>query len=159
MRTQTNEVQAIYNNAIRAQRIAGMGKPFFVVITDTDRAALHERARLDIEKIAQAAGVEMLKTARITARRAARQQQEAGLEQLNDMLRKMRETDSKAEAVKWGMVAAGHANGMCCGDLISKSELNDVIGVIDQTYQKAELRIKAAKRPFWARIIRKRVRA
>lgn len=156
MRTQINEVQAIYNNAIRMPRMTG--KPFFVVTTKTDHTALHERARLDIEKIAQAAGVEMLKTARITARRAARQQQEAGLEQLNEMLRKMRETNSKAEAVKWGMVAAGYANGMCCGNLISKSELNDVIGVIDQTYQKAELRIKAAKRPFLARIIRKWVR-
>ncbi len=134
MKIPANGVRAICNGAIRTQ---GVG----------------------IEKIAQAAGVELPKTARIAMRRGARQQQEKGLKELNEMLREIRETNDKAEAIKWGMIAAGYANGMCCGDLLSKSELNDVIQVIDQTFKKAEIRIEAASRPLWSHIIRKWVRS
>lgn len=62
MRTRTNIVQAIYNNAIRAQQIQSMGRPFLVVMTKTDHDTLHKSARLDIEKIAQAAGDKILDT-------------------------------------------------------------------------------------------------
>lgn len=158
MRTQTNEVQAIYNGTARQQ---DTGKIVVEVMTKEDHAAMHEMARLDIKKIAQAVNM-IPKSVCIVARsgnKVARQQQETGLEQLNEMLRAIRETGDKVEAIKWGMVAAGYANGMCCGDLISKSELHEVIGLIDQTFKKTELRIEAAKRPFWARFIRKWVRA
>ncbi len=112
-------------------------------------------ARRELEKIAKSTGIKLRKTAYIAVRRDARKQQETGLEQLNEMLRKIRETDSKAEAIKWGLVAAGYADGIHCGDLISKSELDDVIEVIDQTYKEAELRIKTTKHPFRRHIIRR----
>ena len=120
MRTQTNEVQAIYNGTARQQ---DTGKIVVEVMTKEDHAAMHEMARLDIKKIAQAVNM-IPKSVCIVARsgnKVARQQQETGLEQLNEMLRVIRETGDKVEAIKWGMVAAGYANGMCCGDLISKS--------------------------------------
>lgn len=100
----------------------------------------------------------MLNGACIIGRRDVREQQETGIKQLNEMLQEMKETESKVEAIKWGLIATGYANGMYCGDLMNKSELRDVIQVIDQTYKKAELRIEAASRPFWSRIFRKRVR-
>ena len=76
MTGQLKEVFGIYANDRWQQ---GVGKPFIVVMTETDRAAMREAAKLDIEKIAQAAGVEMLKTARIAVRRGMRQQQQKGL--------------------------------------------------------------------------------
>ncbi|MCM1468596.1 MAG: hypothetical protein NC086_10660, partial [Alistipes sp.] len=62
MRTQVNEAQAIYK---RTEQQQDMGRIAVAVITKEDYAAFHEGAGQDIEKIAQAAGVEMLKTARI----------------------------------------------------------------------------------------------
>ena len=82
MTGQLKEVFGIYANDRRQQ---GGGKPFIVVMTEADRAAMHETAKLDIERIAQAAGVEMLKTARIAVRRGMRQQQK-GLKELNTLL-------------------------------------------------------------------------
>lgn len=143
------EVFGIYENDRRQQ---GAGKPFIVVVTEADRAAIHEKAKLDIERIAQAAGVEMLKTARITVRRGMRRQQETGIKQLNEMLQEIKGAESKAEAIKWGLFAAGYVNGMYCGDLMSKSEMHDAIEVIDQTFAKTELRFKTARRSFWERI-------
>lgn len=157
MREKINDVQVIYNNAIKRQQYKG--KPIFIVMTGTEHAAIYERAKTDIEKIAQAAGVKVLKTAHIAVRRGMRRQQEAGLKEINEMLRKIRETSNKEEAMKWGIVAAGYANGMCCGDLMSKSELYEVIQVIDQIYKTTESRIEDVSRPFWLRIIRKWVRA
>lgn len=156
MRTQTNEVQAIYRNARRQQ---GTGKIIVEVMTKADHDAMHELTKLDVERIAQAAGAAMLNSACIIGRRDVREQQETGIKQLNEMLQEMKETESKNEAIKCGLIAAGYANGMYCGDLINKSELRDVIQVIDQAYKKAEQRIEAASRPFWSRIIRKRVKA
>lgn len=97
-------------------------------------------------------GAAMPKTACIVARRGVRQQQETGIRQINEMLQEIKETENMAEAIKWGYVAAGYVNGMYCGDLMGKSEMHDVIQVIDQTFAKTELRIRAAHRPFWKRI-------
>lgn len=135
---------------------AGTEKIAVVIIAQED--TLRKMAKEDMKKIAQAAGVETNKTARILMRHGLGRQQKEGLEDLNRMLKEIRETGSMAEAVKWGMVASGYANGMCCGNLMSKSELHDVIQVIDQAFRKAELRIKSADSPFWLRIIRKKVK-
>lgn len=94
----------------------------------------------------------MPKNAYIVARRGVRTQQETGLKQINEMLQEIKGAERENEAIKWGLIAAGYANGMFCGDLMSKSELHDVIQVIDQTFTKAELRIKATRRPFWKRM-------
>lgn len=159
MRTPTNEVQAIYNHAIQRQRAQGVGKPFFVVITKAEHAAMHEKAKLDIEKIAQAAGVEMLKTARIAMRRGMRQQQETGLRELNKLLQDIKEAKDRESVVALTGIATGYANAMRHFDLISASELKDVIEVIGQAGEKTASRIKSANRPFWLQIFRKRVRA
>lgn len=87
MTGQLKEVFGIYANDRRQQ---GWGKPFIVVMAEADRAAMHETAKMDIERIAQAAGVEMLKTARITVRRGMRQQQQKGLKELNTLLQEIR---------------------------------------------------------------------
>ncbi len=148
MRTPTNEVQAIYNHAIQTQRAQGVGKPFLVVITKAEHAAMHERAKLDIEKIAQAAGVEMLKTARIAVRRGVRRQQETGLKELNKLLQDIREAKDRESVVAQTGIATGYANAMRHFDLISASELKDVIEVIGQAGERATSRIEAASRPF-----------
>ena len=152
-RTQTNEVQAIYNTVIRAQ---GVGKPFIVVMTEADHAAMHERARLDVEKIAQAAGVEMLKTASITVRRGMRQQQQKGLKELNTLLQEIRLEKTKKDVYTQTGIATGYANAMRHFDLISEKELKDVIEVIGQAGEQTARRIETANRPFWSRIFRKR---
>ncbi len=135
-----------------------MGKPFFVVIARSDQAAIHERAKLDIEKIAQAAGVEMLKTARIVVRRGMRQQQETGLKELNKLLQDIKAAKDRKNVLAQTGIATGYANAMRHFGLISASELKDVIEVIGQAGERATSRIEAENRPFWLRIIRKRVR-
>lgn len=149
MTGQLKEVFGIYANDRRQQ---GAGKIVVEVMTKADHAALCEMIKPDIERIAQAAGAAMTKNACIVARRGVRRQQETGLKQINEMLQEIKGTESEAQAIKWGLFAAGYANGMYCGDLMSKSELNDVIQVIDQTFTKTGLRIKTARRPFWKRI-------
>ncbi len=155
MRTQTNAAQKIYDNAIRAQRTQGVGQPFLVVITEAGRAAMYEGTKKDMEKIAQAAGVEMPKTARIVMRRGMRQQQETGLKELNRLLQDIRAAKDRESVVAQTGIATGYANAMRHFDLISASELKDVIGVIGQTGERAASRIEAAGRPSWQRVIRK----
>ncbi len=149
MTGQLKEVFGIYTNDRRQQ---GAGKIVVEVMTKADHDALHELAKLDIERITRAAGAAMPKNACIVARRGVRTQQETGLKQINGMLQEIKGAERENEAIKWGLIAAGYANGMFCGDLMSKSELHDVIQVIDQTFTKAELRIKATRRPFWKRM-------
>lgn len=157
MRTQTSEVQAIYNNARRQQQD---GKRIAVVVmTKADHAAMHERARMDIEKIAQAAGVEMLKTARVAMRRGLREQQEKGLKELNILLREIRAAKKQKDVFTQTGIATGYANAMRHFDLISENELKDVIDVIGQAGEQTTRQIEAESRPFWLRIIRKWVRA
>lgn len=156
MTGQLKEVFGIYTNDRRQQ---GEGKHFIVVMTEADNAAMHEAAKRDIEKIAQAAGVEMRKTASVAVRRCMRRQQEAGIEQINGMLQKTKGSENVIEALKWAATAAGYANGMYCGGLMSRKELHDVIEVIDQTFTKTETRIKDSRQPFWLRIIGKWVQA
>lgn len=158
MRTRTNIVQAIYNNAIRAQQIQSMGRPFLVVMTKTDHDTLHKSARLDIEKIAQAAGVEMTKSVSITARHGVFCQQETGLKELNKLLKGIREAKDRESVMTKTGIATGYANAMRHFDLISENELKDVIEVIGQAGEKTASRIKSTNRPFWLQIFRKRVR-
>lgn len=155
MTGQLKEVFGIYANDRRQQ---GGGKPFIVVMTEADRAAMHETAKLDIEKIAQAAGVEMLKTARIVVRRGMRQQQK-GLKELNTLLQEIRLEKTKKDVYTQTGIATGYANAMCHFDLISENELKDVIDVIGQAEEQTASEIEAKNRPFWRRIIRKRVQA
>lgn len=149
MTGQLKEVFGIYANDRRQQ---GTGKIIVEVMTKADHAAMREMVKPDIERIAQAAGAAMLKNACIVVRRDVRRKQETGIEQINNMLQEMKKAEKVNEAIKWGLIAAGYANGMYCGDLMSKRELQGVIQVIDQTFTKTELRIKAARRPFWKRI-------
>lgn len=127
-----------------------------VIIVSEEHEIKCETARCDLKKIAEAADVEMLKTARIHEVRSFRKQQEIGLKELNKMLQIMRVTDDKKEVIKVGILAAGYANGMNCAGLMTKSELHDVIEVIDQAFVKAEKRINDARRPLWAYFARKR---
>ena len=120
---------------------------------------MHETAKLDIERIAQAAGVEMLKTARIAVRRGMRQQQQKGLKELNTLLQEIRLEKTKKDVYTQTGIATGYANAMRHFDLISENELKDVIDVIGQAGEQTARRIEAKNRPFWRRIIRKRVRA
>lgn len=115
-----------------------------------------ETAQCDLEKIAKAADVEMLKTARVHEVRGFRKQQEIGMKELNKMLQVMRDTEEKKMLFGTGVYASGYANGMECAGLMTKSELHDVIEVIDQVYAKAEQRIKGARRQFWTYFTRKR---
>lgn len=156
MTGELKEVFGIYANDRRQQ---GGGKPFIIVMTEADRAAMHETAKLDIERIAQAAGVEMLKTARIAVRRGMRQQQQKGLKELNTLLQEIRLEKTKKDVYTQTGIATGYANAMRHFDLISENELKDVIDVIGQAGEQTASRIEAKKRPFWRRIIRKRVRA
>lgn len=156
MTGQLKEVFGIYANDRRQQ---GGGKPFIVVMTEADHAAMHETAKLDIERIAQAAGVEMLKTARIAVRRGMRQQQQKGLKELNTLLQEIRLEKTKKDVYIQTGIATGYANAMRHFDLISENELKDVIDVIGQAGEQTARRIEAKNRPFWRRIIRKRVRA
>lgn len=119
-----------------------------IIIPKEDHEFMNKGIQREIEKIAQAAGVEMNKTARVHEQRNVREQQKTGLKQLNEMIQKINAADKMPEALKWGLLAAGYANGMQCGDLMSESELNDVIQVIDQTFMKSELRFKAENRPW-----------
>lgn len=154
MRTPTNED----NHAIQTQRKQGVGEPFFTVITKAEHAAIHEREKMDIERNTQAAGAEMLKTARIAVRRGMRQQQETGLKELNKLLQDIKVTKDHKSVVAQTGIATGYANAMHHFGLISASELKDVIEVIGQAGERATSRIEAENRPFWLRIIRKWVR-
>lgn len=89
MTGQLKEVFGIYENDRRQQ---GAGKIVVEIMTKADHAAMHELARLDIERIAQAAGAAMPKNACIVARRSVRQQQETGIKQLNEMLQEIDHT-------------------------------------------------------------------
>lgn len=149
MTGQLKEVFGIYANDRWQQ---GVGKPFIVVMTETDRAAMREAAKLDIEKIAQAAGVEMLKTARIAVRRGMRQQQQKGLKELNTLLQEIRLEKTKKDVYTQTGIATGYANAMRHFDLISENELKDVIDVIGQAGEQTASRIKATRRPFWKRM-------
>lgn len=138
----TKEAQAAYNNAIEKQSI---GTRFFVVMTEEEHAAMREKVKMDIEKIAQAAGVEMPKTARIVVRRGRRQQQQTGLIELNKILQDIRMAKDHESVVTQTGIATGYANAMCHFDLMSENELKDVIEVIGQAGEKAVRRVEAAK--------------
>ncbi|MBD5504113.1 MAG: hypothetical protein HDR09_20190 [Lachnospiraceae bacterium] len=155
MKTQ-NEAHAVYNCAGRQQ---GMKRLAVLIMTKEDHAAMHEQARIDIDKIAQAAGVEMLKTARIAMRRGRRELQTMGVRELSKLLLEIREArDCEAVSVRTG-IATGYANAMCHFGLMSEGELQDVIAVIGQAGEQTARRIEAASRPSWLRVIRKVVQA
>lgn len=138
------------NNRQNAKGISAL------IIVNGEHEIQCETAQCDLEKIAKAAGVEMLKTARVHEVRGFRKQQETGMKELNKMLQVMRETEEKRMLFGTGVYASGFANGMECAGLMTKSELHDVIEVIDQVYERAEQRINAARRPFLAYFTRKR---
>ena len=131
------------------------GKRTVVVITKKEHAAMHEKAKLDIEKIAQAAGVEMTKTARIIVKRGKRQAQEKGLRELNKLLQEMGSAEKQKDVVAQAGIAVGYANAMENVGLMTESELKDVIDVIGQAGERASRRIKTADRSFRSRIIKK----
>lgn len=151
MTGQLKEVFDIYANDRRQQ---GGGKPFIVVVTE-GRAVMHETEKLDIERIAQAAGVEMLKTARVAVRRGMRQQQQKGLKELNALLQKIRLEKTKKDVYTQTGIATGYANAMRHFDLISENELKDIIDVIGQAGEQTDRRIEAKNHHFWWHVIRK----
>lgn len=127
-----------------------------LIIVSGEHEIKCETAECDLRKIAKAADVEMLKTARIHEVRGFRKQQETGMRELNKMLQVMRDTEEKRILIEAGILAAGYANGMNCAGLMTKSELHDVIEVIDQAFVKAEQRINDVRRPLRAYFKRKR---
>lgn len=155
MKTPQNEVQVIYNNVIRQQY---MGKSIYIVMTKADHAAIHKKVQHDIDKVAQAAGVEMLKTARILTRRGMREKQEISLKELNKLLQEIRKAKDHKDVITQTGIATGYANAMYHLGLMSEGELKDVIVVIGQAGEQTARQIKAEKRPLWTRIIRKKVR-
>ncbi|MCM1088947.1 MAG: hypothetical protein NC419_12385 [Muribaculaceae bacterium] len=145
MRMEVNGIQVACNSTLRQQ-----DKNAVVVMEKEDYAAMHDGARLDIEKIAQAAGVEMRKTARIAARRGMVRQQVKGLGELNKLLKEIREVQDRESLVTQTGIATGYANAMSHFCLISEDELKDVIEVIGQAGESAVKRIENAKRHFWS---------
>ncbi len=117
------------------------------------------QAQLGIGKAAQAAGVETLKAARILSRCGKRAQQVMGLEELNSLLREIREAKDYKDVVTRTGIATGYANAMCHFGLMSENELKDVIIVIGQAGEQAARRRKDARRLFWMRLARKEARA
>lgn len=141
MKTQS-ETRAANNCAGRQQ---GMKRLAVVVMTKEDHAAMHERARIDIDKIAQAAGVETLKTAHIVMRRGRREWQEMGLRELNRSLQEIREAEDCEAVSTWTGIATGYANAMCHFGLMSEEELKDVIAVIGQAGEQTARRVRKSK--------------
>ena len=135
------------------------GKVAVVIMTREDHAALHEGAKKDIEKIAQAAGVEMPKTARIYGRRGIMRQQEAGIKELDKLLKEIGLSKDRESVMVQAGIATGYANAMCHSNLMTKEELKDVIEVIGHAGDKAVHRIEAESRPFWYHILGKGARA
>lgn len=135
------------------------GKVAVVVMTRADHAAMHEGAKKDIEKIAQAAGVEMPKTARIYAKRGIMRQQEAGIKELDKLLKEIGLSKDRESVMVQAGIATGYANAMYHSNLMTKEELKDVIEVIGHAGDKAVHRIEAENRPFWSYILGKGVRA
>lgn len=155
MKTQ-NEAYAVNNHAGRQQ---GMGRLAVVVMTKKDHVSMCGRAQSDIDKIAQAAGVEMLKTASIAMRRGMRERQETGLRELNILLQEIRAAKDREDVSTRTGIATGYANAMYHFDLMSEGELKDVIAVIGQAGEQTARRIEATSRPSWLRMIRKVVQA
>lgn len=130
-------------------RLGNAGRIAVIVMTSEDHAAMHERARSDLNKIAQAEGAEMLKTARIVVRRGRREVQEMGLRELNRSLQEIREAkDYEAVRAQAG-IATGYANAMCHFGLMSEGELKDVIAVIGQAGEQTARRIEKKQKRTW----------
>lgn len=153
MRTHLNEAIGIYGRQQSAGRQIAV-----VVMMQKEHAAMHEQVRKDIEKIAQAAGVEMTKTACIVVRRGMREWQEKGLKELNTLLQEIRLAKDKKDIFTKTGIATGYANAMYHYNLVSKEELKNVIDVIGQAGEKAVFRMEAARRLFWVRIVTKGAR-
>ncbi len=85
-----------------------------------------------------------LKTVRISRRFGMERQQAAGMKELNKLLQDIRVAKDRESVVVQTGIATGYANAMHHFDLISESELNDVIEVIGQAGERATSRIEAA---------------
>ncbi len=110
---------------------------FILRVTQEEHKAIHEGVGRDIRKFAQAAGVEMNKTAHIYVRFGARVPQKRGIEELNQLLMKIKNAENiKGISIQTG-IATGYANAMYHFDLISQKELSEVIEVINQASEKA----------------------
>lgn len=96
-------------------------------------------------------------TAHIEARPGLIKPQQEGLEGLTKIMQEVWGAENYKELEKWGGIATGYANALRDIDLISKSELTDIIEVIDWAGRKTKRRIEAVRHPFWSRIKRKMV--
>lgn len=96
-------------------------------------------------------------TVYIKARTGLIRPQRQGVEGLAKITRKLLGAKSYKELEKWGGIATGYANALYDIDLISRSELADIIEVIDRAGWKVTERIEAARHPFWSRIKRRMV--
>lgn len=130
-----------------------------VIMTRAEHTAMHESAKRDVEKIAQAAGVEMPKTVRIMARYGLMRTQQAGIKRLNRLLQEVgNKKDRESVATQTG-IATGYANAMYHFDLMSEKELENVIELIEQAGEKAIYRIEAENHSFLHHILRKGAKA
>lgn len=130
-------------------------KPPMIIMLREDHTFLHKENQKEIEKIAQAAGVEMNKTARIHERRGRRAVQGMGLKELDKLLKRIKETSDPEDVVIQMSIATGYANAMCQFGLMSDEELKEVIEVIEQAGKMAIHRIMNARHSIWSRIIGK----
>lgn len=120
-----------------------------------EHKAIHEGIDRDIRKFAQAAGVEMNKTTHICLRLGVRVPQKRGIEELNQLLKKIKTAeDIKGISIQTG-IATGYANAMYHFDLISQKELSEVIEVINQASERAADHLKNVQHSSYIGFIKK----
>lgn len=130
-------------------------QPFILKVTQEEHKAMHEGIDRDIRKFAQAAGVEMNKTAQICVRLGVRVPQKRGIEELNQLLEKIKiAEDIKGISIQTG-IATGYVNAMYHFDLISQKELSEVIEVINQASKKAADHLKNVQYSSYIGFIKK----
>lgn len=119
-----------------------------VGLIKADQSIMYGSVRKDMEKIARTAGVEMKKTASVILRAECFQDQAEGLKILNGTLKEIETTASRDTVIGQVGIATGYANAMQHLELMSESELEDIIAVIKQTGERSLRRIETTKPIF-----------
>lgn len=128
---------------------------FLLNVTQEEHKAMHRGIDKDVKKIAQAAGVEMNKTAHICMQRGVKEPQRQGIEELNKLLGEIKTAeDIKHIFIQTG-IATGYANAMYHFGLITQKELSEVIEVINQVSEKTADHLKNVQYSSYIGFIKK----
>lgn len=122
--------------------------PSVVLVKDGYAIILGERAKDDMKKIADAAGVRMQKNAHVALRRGMIKKQIEGVRILNTALRSMAKAGKRDVAILYAGIATGYANAMNQHGLLSDDELTGVIEIINQTGKDALHKIEITRALF-----------